>query len=84
MAFEVWETRNGDDICRTWLSSARGRAFADFHLLCPRPDDIVNELETVFVSDVDLVSSRSNSSHRAFPGASWTQHTKVSVSYGLV
>ena len=43
VAFELWEIRNGDDICRVRFSSTRSRVPADFHLVCP--DDIVNELQ---------------------------------------
>ena len=43
IAFEVWKTRNGNDICGVRFRSTRRRVIADFHLFCP--GDVVNELQ---------------------------------------
>ena len=80
VVLEVWEMRNGDDICRGRFSSTRTRVIADFHLFCP--DDRVNELQARSVSD--MVSVKPNLAYRTLPRASWTQNTTVNVSYRLL
>jgi hypothetical protein len=75
VAFEIWEMRNGDDICSAWFSGTGSCAIADFHLFFP--DDIVDELRVRSVSDTR--SFKSDLAHRTLSRASWTQNAKVNM-----